>query len=84
MKDFLSFRRMLVPYFVHLLFWGGSLLCIGVGIYDFVHQQPFWASLQVLLLGPVIVRLVCEFLILFFRMNETLTDIKNGLANRRD
>ncbi len=32
-----------------------------------------------MLLGPIAVRIYCELLIIFFRMNETLTDIRNDL-----
>jgi hypothetical protein len=35
-------------------------------------------GLGTMVLGPVIVRIYCEVLILFFRMNETLTDIRNN------
>jgi hypothetical protein len=30
-----------------------------------------------------LIRIYCELFILFFRMNETLTDIKNALSTRR-
>jgi hypothetical protein len=36
----------------------------------------------VLLIGPVYVRITCELMILFFRMNETLTDILGTLKGR--
>jgi len=29
-------------------------------------------------LGPIVVRIYCELLILLFRMNETLTEIRNN------
>jgi hypothetical protein len=40
------------------------------------------AGLLFLFVGPLIVRVYCELLILFFRMNETLTDIRTALAAR--
>jgi hypothetical protein len=33
--------------------------------------------------GPLVVRIHCELLILLFRMNETLTEIRNSLAAPR-
>jgi hypothetical protein len=41
-----------------------------------------WGVL-VLILGPVAVRIYCEILIIFFRINETLTEIKHTLEERR-
>ena len=38
----------------------------------------FW-GLVILIGGPIVVRITCEVIILFFRMNETLTDILNDL-----
>jgi len=41
-------------------------------------------GIALILVGPVVVRLWCEFSILFFRMNETLTDIKSEINKRLD
>jgi hypothetical protein len=40
----------------------------------------FFGGLLVMVLGTVIWRVYCELLILFFRMNETLTEIRDNLA----
>jgi hypothetical protein len=34
---------------------------------------------MLLFVGPIFCRIVCEFTIIFFRINETLTEIKNAL-----
>ena len=47
----------------------GSMIAIGIAL---------------ILVGPVVVQLWCEFSVLFFRMNETLTDIKNEINKRLD
>ncbi len=86
MKDFLSFRKMITPVIIQILFWIGvavfvilGFVTIGVGA-----SMPWGGGTTVLiglayiLLGPVGVRIYCEILILFFRMNETLTEIKNN------
>jgi len=36
------------------------------------------SGLLVLVLGPIVVRVLSELTILFFRMNETLTEIRNN------
>jgi hypothetical protein len=40
------------------------------------------AAVALMIFGPVAVRLFCESLILMFRINETLTDIKNIWESR--
>jgi len=80
MNDFFAFRRMLMPIFIHFFFWIGGLACVFVGIYDMIYQDGIWVGLQILVLGPIFIRVGCEFLILFFRINETLTEIKDGIS----
>ena len=38
-------------------------------------------GLLTIVIGPVIVRIVCEQVILFFRINETLSDIRSDLQD---
>lgn len=40
-------------------------------------------GLIVLVFGPLVTRICCELPILLFRMNETLTDVRNGLVGPR-
>lgn len=77
MLDFIFFRRMLTPIILQLLFWVTTILCIITGIADLFNGEGILVGLQVLILGPLLARVICEFLILFFTMNETLTDLKN-------
>jgi len=84
MYDFLTFRRMVTPIIIQVLFWISlavvviaSLIMLVAGIAN--SQWPLAAmGLLYLLFGPIAVRIYCELIILFFRMNETLTDIKNN------
>ena len=39
-------------------------------------------NLSVIIIGPFVVRLYCEFIIVIFRINETLTEILNTLRGR--
>jgi hypothetical protein len=86
MKEFLSFRRMITPTIIQIIFWIGVVLCVLGGLICMIagatNQYGGGAhvlkGLMLLLLGPVAVRVYCEILILFFRMNDTLTDIRNN------
>ena len=94
LRDFLVFRTMITPVIILLVFWIGGGLCslVGLGLIlgapfaAFAGKEPMSTLLltgfAVLILGPLVVRLFCEQLILFFRMNETLTEIKHVLERR--
>ena len=88
MSDFFAFRTMITPVIIQIIFWLGVALCIIVGLgYIFVGSRygdggPIWGVL-VIIFGPILVRIYCEILIVFFRINETLTEIKHTLEDRR-
>ena len=80
---------MITPVIIQVLFWVGvAIAVIGalgmmvVGVTSNGQGIMVLVGLVMLVVGPVVVRIYCELLILFFRMNETLTEIKNGLAKK--
>ncbi len=77
MREFLSFRKMVTPILIQVFFWIGVVGTVVGGLGLIIGGQGF-GGLLLLLLGPLFVRVYCEILILFFRMNETLTEIKNN------
>jgi hypothetical protein len=82
MLDFLLFRKMLTPILIQALFWLGFAMCLMGGFYNVTHHALLH-GLQILLIGPILVRIFCEILIVFFRINETLTEIKNSVQEKR-
>lgn len=88
MKDFLTFRRMISPVIIQVIFWVGLLVFLAVGVGLIVEgakrsrDELLWLGIAVCLVGPLVWRIYCEVTILFFRMNETLTDIRNRLEQR--
>jgi hypothetical protein len=46
----------------------------GVGV--------FLSGLLIFILGPILVRISCELMIVFFQMNENLAEIKASLAKK--
>ncbi len=91
MKDFLAFRTMLTPILIQIIFWVGAGICVAIGLVYFVSGftaqygggSNILKGLAILILGPLTVRIYCEILIIFFRINETLTEIKHALEERR-
>lgn len=88
--DFWAFRRMITPMIIQAIFWIGVIACIIGGIVFIAVEgnqdegSMIAIGIALILVGPVVVRLWCEFSILFFRINETLTDIKNEISKRSD
>jgi len=88
MNDFLTFRKMITPIIIQVIFWIGVVLCVlgGLGAMiagaaaEYGGGGQVLGGLFLLVLGPLCVRIYCELLILLFRMNDTLTEIKNNTA----
>lgn len=80
-KDLLLFRRMLIPVIIRTFFWLAALLIIIVAVWA-MFRQGFWSGLLILVLGPLSIRIVAEMIILLFRINETLTEIRNTLVGK--
>jgi high-affinity Fe2+/Pb2+ permease len=89
-KRFVSFERMITPVIIKAIFWigliasaiGGVILFFG-GIIGGISQGEAGMVFGGLLGGPLVfvlgvlmARVYAELLILAFRINETLTDIK--------
>jgi hypothetical protein len=92
MKDFWAFRTMVTPVIIQIIFWVGVLVTVVAGavmlIYGIRHYEAglgryIYKGALLLCLGPLGVRVYCEILIVFFRINETLTEIKHGLEGRQ-
>ncbi len=83
MKDFLTFRKMLTPWLVQFLFWVAMIVFIVIAIVDIIHQESWRVVLEIIILGPLATRIVCELLILFFRINDHLAAIRANIGNMK-
>ena len=90
MEDFLSFRKMITPIIIKILFWVGVAINVIVGLIAIISSFTsrggggmFLYGLLIIILGPVITRIYCEILILFFRMHDSLVEIKDLLAKKK-
>lgn len=88
MQDYLTFRKMLTPVAIQVIFWIGVLVCIILGLVMIVNgaSARYGGGGQVLrgiltlLLGPIMVRISCDVLLVVFRILDTLTEIKDKLG----
>lgn len=75
MNDYLTFKKMITPILIQGLFWLGVVGCVISGL--FMFSQSFITGLLTILLGPIVVRLYCELIIVIFSINDSLNEIKN-------
>lgn len=87
MSDFLSFRKMITPVVIQILFWLGVLICVAAGLLLFAGSDslpssgfvsPRLAGLLLIVVGPILVRIYCELLIVLFRIHESLRAIEHN------
>jgi hypothetical protein len=88
-KDYLSFKRMITPKLVNVFFWVGTIISVVIGLGFFIvslaniNSQGIILGFLTMLLGPLIIRIYCELMVVFFRINETLTDILHTLEQKK-
>lgn len=83
-KDFLSFKKMITPSVIQIIFWLGVGFCVLGGLYT-MFAADFLSGLVTLLVGPIVIRIYCEIMIIFFRMNQSLHEMnmKMGASNKK-
>nr|AMP42107.1 hypothetical protein [uncultured bacterium IN-01] len=80
-RDIFFFDTFLVPKVISVLYWLSLALAILAGI-GVMANQSFLAGLFTILAGIVGARITCELWIIFFKINENLTAIRQqGEAN---
>lgn len=85
MNQFFSFDKMITPTIIKILFWIGLGISITVG-FTFILSGAtarygggsgrILIGLLTLVVGPLVVRLQCEFIIVMFKIHETLVLIQ--------
>ncbi len=84
MEEYLSFRKMITPIIIQILFWIGVALCVIMGLAGIVggigagSGVVVLTSVLMILIGPIFVRVYCELIIIMFRIHDVLTEIRDG------
>ncbi len=85
LMDFLTFRLMVTPIIIQVIFWLGIIVIVISALAQF--SSPYYgnplAGLLILIIGPLLWRVLCELYILLFRIHDSLNDIKSDLRQRR-
>ncbi len=79
MKELLLFRRMITPVLIQIFFWIAILWCV---IYGFIamFQTGFFHGLLILVGGSLMARVYAEIILLFFKINDNVKDIKDTVS----
>jgi hypothetical protein len=80
MNDYLTFRKMITPVVIQVVFWLGALAFVigGIGTMFAGPYGGFWKGLIVLVFGTLFWRIWCELVIVFFSMNDSLKQIRES------
>ena len=85
MGDFLAFRKMITPAVIQIFFWLGVIVCVVAGLGILSNSDmlaaaspvpPTLTAVLVLVVGPLLVRIYCELLMVLFRIYESLRAIE--------
>ena len=90
-QEFLHFDKMITPSIIKIIFWIGSGLTILFGLFlmisgaasDYGGGAQVFLGLLSILIGPFVIRIYCELLILFFKIHETLQDMSKVSSGTR-
>jgi hypothetical protein len=74
-KDLLFFDKMVMPKVITFIYWLMLLACVVAGLATMLGS--FLTGLGILVGGVIAARLYCELIIVLFKMNESLTAIRN-------
>jgi hypothetical protein len=86
--EYVTFRRMITPRIIQVLFVLLSCTAVVAGalyVMDgFLSEANLfiWTGLALFFLGPLAIRICTELLILLFRINETLSEIRERVAQK--
>jgi hypothetical protein len=84
MEGFLVFRNVLTPQVIHIVFWFSLAYCIISGftitVMGLVSNALLLmlAGVLLLALGPIMVRIVCELILVIFNINDLLMQARSA------
>lgn len=81
--EFLSFRRMITPIIIQILFWIGVVVSVIVGLVMIIRGAVTQggavlviSGLLWMFLGPVMTRVYCEMIVILFRIEENTRSLR--------
>lgn len=79
-REFLTFRRMIGPFVLQILFWGAAVMVLAFGLRE-LDSGDSLIGWTVIIFGILVLRVLFEMVLLFFRMYDRLGQIRNVLES---
>lgn len=76
MNDLLTLDKMLTPKFITVIYWLSLVVWILSGLFTIFAAGSLLYGILIIIFGAVGSRIYCELMIVMFRMNEALQDIR--------
>ena len=77
MNEYVSFQKMITPALIQIIFWIMLVVAVITAL-GTMFGKSLVLGLIMLVLGPIMVRVYCELLIVVFRINENLAAIRQA------
>jgi len=74
MQDYLAFRKWIAPVVIRVLFWLGVLVVVLGGL-RMAFIENFLGGLAIIIVGPILVRLIAEILLIPFVIRDMLLEV---------
>jgi len=75
-REYLGFDKLITPALVRILFWILIVIDVLVAV-GHIFGGDFWRGVLILFVGPIVIRVYCEIVIVIFQINNTLTEIRD-------
>ena len=85
-NDYLKFNKMVTPVIIQVLFWLFAGLSVLAGLVTFIagavrnNLGGAVVGLLIIILGPVLVRIYAELLLVIFKIHEAVQTIAQKLT----
>ncbi len=76
MKDLFFFDKMLTPKIIVFVYWLMLLSAVASGLGIMFAGDSFFGGLGAAIGGIIGARIICELLIVMFKMNEALQELR--------
>ncbi|GAB2497546.1 hypothetical protein GCM10008929_18120 [Alkalibacterium psychrotolerans] len=73
-QSYFKFDRMITPRIIEIIFVIGLVVTVLAGLA--VMSQSVLAGILIILIGPLMIRINCELIIVVFKIHEALQDIR--------
>jgi hypothetical protein len=81
MGEYLKFDRMITPIIIQIIFWVLVVIIALIGLWSMFggsNGTERLTGLAIFIIGPILVRIYCEIMIVMFQINDKLHDIRQN------